>query len=86
MKRFLLFALVATMFAACVTDATEDVAVGVETSETLTVSFEGDSRIQLQNGKTVWNAGDLVSVFYLSNANQKWQYPRSKDFMGSSSE
>ena len=74
MKRFLLFALVATMFAACVTDATEDVAVGVETSETLTVSFEGDSRIQLQNGKTVWNEGDLVSVFYLSNANQKWQY------------
>ena len=74
MKRFLLFALVATMFAACVTDATEDVAVGVETSETLTVSFEGDSRIQLQNGKTVWNAGDLVSVFYLSNANQKWQF------------
>ena len=74
MKRFLLFALVATMFAACVTDATEDVAVGVETPETLTVSFEGDSRIQLQNGKTVWNAGDLVSVFYLSNANQKWQY------------
>ena len=74
MKRFLLFALVATMFAACVTDATEDVAVGVETSETLTVSFEGDSRIQLQNGKTVWNEGDLVSVFYLSNANQKWQF------------
>lgn len=74
MKRFLLFALVATMFAACVTDATQDVAVSIETPETLTVSFEEDSRIQLQNGKTVWTKGDLVSVFYRSNANQKWQY------------
>ena len=71
MKRFLLFALVATMFAACTTDATQDVAVGVESPETLTVSFEEESRIQLQNGKTVWTAGDLLSVFYRSNANQK---------------
>ena len=74
MKRFLLFALVATMFAACVTDATQDVTVSIETPETLTVSFEEGSRIQLQNGKTVWTKGDLVSVFYRSNANQKWQY------------
>ena len=74
MKRFLLFALVATMFAACVTDAAEDVAVNIETPETLTVSFEEESRIQLQNGKTVWTKGDLLSVFYRSNANQKWQF------------
>ena len=74
MKRFFLFALVATMFAACVTDETQDVAVELA-PDTLTVSFEGDdSRIQLQNGKTVWTQGDLVSVFYRSNANQKWQY------------
>ena len=74
MKRFFLFALVATMFAACVTDETQDVAVELA-PETLTVSFEdADSRIQLQNGKTVWTKGDLVSVFYRSNANQKWQY------------
>ena len=74
MKRFLLFALVATMFAACVTDETQDIAVNIETPETLTVSFEEESRIQLQNGKTVWTKGDLVSVFYRSNANQKWQF------------
>ena len=74
MKRFLLFALAATMFAACVTDATQDTVVGIEVPETLTVSFEEDSRIQLQEGKTVWTKGDLVSVFYRSNANQKWQY------------
>ena len=74
MKRFLLFVLVATMFAACITDVAQDVSVEVETPETLTVSLEDNSRIQLQNGKTIWTAGDLVSVFYLSNANQKWQY------------
>ena len=62
------------MFAACVTDETQEVAVELA-PETLTVSFEdADSRIQLQNGKTVWTKGDLVSVFYRSNANQKWQY------------
>ena len=73
MKKFYLFVLVATMFAACTTDITEDVTVDIP--ETLTVSFENeDSRIQLDNGKTVWTKGDLVSVFYRSNANQQWQY------------
>ena len=43
--------------------------------ETLVVGFEGDdTRIQLQGGKTVWTQGDQVSVFYKSDANQKWQY------------
>lgn len=75
MKKFYLFALVVTMFASCVTDATQDTTVDIETPETLTVSFEDvNSRIQLQENKTVWTAGDLVSVFYRSNANQKWQY------------
>ena len=60
------------LFAACATDATEDVAIG--TPETLEVSFEEDSRIQLQNGKTVWTEGDLVSVFYRSDANQQWKF------------
>ena len=74
MKKFYLFALVVTMFAACVIDEAQDAVVGV-VAETLTVSFEeSDSRIQLQKGKTVWTAGDLVSVFYRSNANQKWQF------------
>ena len=73
MKKFYILALVAAMFAACATDTTEDVAIGVP--ETLRVSFEeSDSRIQLANGKTVWTKGDQVSVFYRSNANQKWQY------------
>ena len=71
MKR-LLFAVVALLFAACTTDVTEDVAV--EAPETLTVSFEEDTRIQLMNGKTVWNEGDLVSVFYKSDANDCYKF------------
>ena len=43
--------------------------------EVITIDFEGDTRIQLNElQKTVWNKGDLVSVFYHSDANQKWQY------------
>ena len=73
MKRFFLFALVAMMFTACATDTTQDLTP--QTPETLTVSFEEQSRIQLNSeGKTVWTKGDLVSVFYLTDANQKWQF------------
>ncbi|MBR1963042.1 MAG: leucine-rich repeat domain-containing protein [Alistipes sp.] len=77
MKKLYIFALVAMLFAACATDAIDEQSVKVEeqTPDTLVGTFEGDdSRIQLQNGKTVWTKGDLLSVFYRSNANQKWQY------------
>ena len=77
MKRFYFFTLVAAMFAACTSNMTDEQAVCIDiaTPETLIGTFEGDEmRIQLDNGKTVWTADDLVSVFYLSNANQKWQY------------
>ena len=76
MRKFYIFALVAMLFAACTTDKIQDVQLA-DTSETLTVSFEDgdeDTRIQLQNGKTVWSYGDLVSVFYRSNANQQWRF------------
>ena len=72
MRKFYLFALVAALFAACTNDTTEDVAV--EVPQTLTVSFEEDTRIQLMNGKTVWNTGDLVSVFYKSDANDCYKF------------
>ncbi len=77
MKKFFLFALVATLFAACSTDATQDVAPEIPTSpDELYVSFDEEtSRIQLgENGTPVWTEGDLVSVFYKSNANQQWQF------------
>lgn len=80
MKRLLLFALAAMMFAACSKDAINE-QTGIqpivdEAPETLTVGFEDDeTRIQLNEAqKTVWTEGDLVSVFYRSDANQKWQY------------
>ena len=73
MKRlFSILAVAVIAFVACTTDVTKDVAV--EVPETLTVSFEEGSRIQLNEGKTVWTAGDLVSVFYRSDANQQWQF------------
>jgi hypothetical protein len=77
MKKLYILSLVATMFAACATNGVNESSETIVdlAPETLTVSFEDkDSRIQLQEGKTVWTAGDLVSVFYLSNANQKWQF------------
>ena len=77
MKKLYIFALVAMLLAACTTDETQDVAVNFEAPDTITVSFEDsdDTRIQLNEAqKTVWTKDDLVSVFYRSNANQKWQY------------
>ena len=77
MKRFLLFALVATLFAACSTDPTQDLAPEIPVApDELQVSFdEEDTRIQLgENGCPVWNENDLVSVFYRSNSNDKYQF------------
>ncbi len=79
MKRLLLFAVVATLFVACTQDIVVDVTnptIADNTPETLVVGFEGDdTRIQLNDAqKTVWTKGDLVSVFYRSDANQKWHY------------
>ena len=80
MKRFLLFALAAIMFTACSMDAINEQqnqqTFVDEVPETLVVGFDDtETRIQLnEDVQTVWTAGDLVSVFYRSNANQKWQY------------
>ena len=68
----LFFALVAVLFAACSTDLTEDVAVAAPDS--IEVSFEEESRIQLSDDKTVWTKGDLLSVFYRSDANEQWKF------------
>ena len=54
----------------------EQSAIRTDAPETLRVGFEDDeTRIQLNEAqKTVWTKDDLVSVFYRSDANQKWQY------------
>ena len=79
MKKFLLFVFAALAFAACTQDVVVDITpapIVDEVPETLVVGFEGDdTRIQLNEAqKTVWTKGDLVSVFYKSDANQKYEY------------
>ena len=64
-------------FMACTQETIdEQSAIRVDAPETIKVGFEDDeTRIQLNSAqKTVWTKEDLVSVFYRSDANQKWQY------------
>ena len=77
MRRFSLLAVVALLVAACTQEiVVESVpTIADEAPETITLSFEEDTRIQLNEmQKTVWTNGDQVSVFYRSDANQKWEY------------
>ena len=77
MKKLLLFAFAVFAFAACTQNDVEELSANrADVPETLTIGFEGDdTRIQLNEAqKTVWTKGDLVSVFYHSDANQKWQF------------
>ncbi|MBO5890422.1 MAG: hypothetical protein J6Q28_03210, partial [Alistipes sp.] len=76
MKKLLLFVLAAVAFAACEQAPIEEAQGVVMSDRSLEVSFEGadDTRIQLQNGKTVWTKGDHVSVFYRSTVNEEWQF------------
>ena len=64
-------------FMACTQNPIEEQsAIRTDAPGTIQVGFEdNETRIQLNSAqKTVWTKGDLVSVFYRSDANQKWQY------------
>ena len=77
MKKLLLFVLAAMAFVACTQNDVEELTANrADAPETLTVGFEGDdTRIELNEVcKTVWSAGDEASVFYRSNANQRWAF------------
>ena len=78
MKRFLYSIFALLVLAACTETHIEvDEGIRHEAADELIATFEGgdDTRIQLNEAqKTVWTAGDLLSVFYYSDANQKWQY------------
>ena len=77
MKKLLLSLCALLGFMACDQETIgEQSAICADVPETITVGFEGDqTRIQLnEEQKTVWTKGDLTSVFYRSDANQKWQY------------
>ena len=76
MRKLLLFACALFGFIACTQNPIEEhSAIRIDAPETLRVGFEDDeTRIQLNEAqKTVWTKEDLVSVFYRSDANQKWQ-------------
>lgn len=87
MKKHLLFALATIVFAGCSTNATQDLAPEAPTTlDVLYVSFdEEDTRIQLgEDGRPVWTEGDLVSVFYRSNSNDKYLFTgKTGDMEGS---
>ena len=77
MKKLLLLVCTLFGFIACTQNPIEEqLAISADIPETIKVGFENSkSRIQLNEAqKTVWTKDDLVSVFYRSNANQKWQY------------
>ena len=77
MKQLFTLVLVAMAFVACTQNDVEELSANrADVPETLTVGFEGgDTRIELNEAlKTVWTEGDEVSVYFYSDANQKWQY------------
>ena len=77
MRKLLLLACALFGLMACTQNPIEEQsAIRTDAPETIRVGFEDDeTRIQLNSAqKTVWTKGDLVSVFYRSDANQKWQY------------
>ncbi len=79
MRNLLLFVLAATVAVGCSRESVDELtnSPAVE-GRSLVVSLdeEGDeTRIQLnEDVKTVWNEGDLVSVFYRSTVNEQWQF------------
>lgn len=78
-KKFAILGLFAFLFVSCSKeriDISDGFEIDVKDSpEVLIVDFEdSETRVQLQNHRTVWTKDDQVSVFYLSNANQRWKY------------
>ena len=76
MKRILFSLLALFALAACSQNDVEEVSSDRHfKADPITVGFENeDTRIQLYNGKSAWNAGDRVSVFYRSFDNLKWVF------------
>ena len=79
MKQLFTLLLATIAFMACTHNDVEELTAKREySSDTLTIGFENndtETRIQLNEAqKSAWNKGDEVSVFYRSDANQRWQY------------
>lgn len=73
MKKSVFFTIFAMLFAACTSDVAE--LYTTQQNGVIYTSFEEDTRILLnENLKTVWTAGDEVSVFYYSYINECWRF------------
>ena len=70
MKKFFIISVVAMALTAC----TQDVQNQVSTPD-MQVGFAEETRVQLnEECKTVWNRGDMISVFNKNDANSCWRY------------
>ncbi|MBO5732562.1 MAG: hypothetical protein J6R38_02935 [Alistipes sp.] len=76
MKKVIFSLLAALCFAACTQNDVEELSSNrVYLPDQISVGFENDdTRIQLSNGKTVWNEADRISVFYQSFDNLMWEF------------
>ncbi len=77
MRKFLFFIVAAMTIAACSQADIDDVKpANPQEGISLTVGFESnDTRIQFNEAtKSIWNEGDLVSVFYKGAAYSQWRF------------
>ena len=77
MNRLIFTLLGALCLVACTqNDINELTANRAEQPTFITIGFDSDdTRIEFDDERrTVWTSGDMVSVFYRSDANQKWRY------------
>lgn len=76
MQRLLTYGLMILALCACSADEFSEVLrPTVITPDTIVVSLEATTRIELDDElHSVWSEGDEVSLFYHSDANQRWAY------------
>ena len=74
MKKLYIFALVATLFAACVTDETQDVAINFSEDKVYAHFEEPESRVQMnEKMQMVWTENDEILVFG-PNTRKRYQF------------
>ncbi len=70
-KTFVLVALV-SLFSSCIKEMNND---AVQMAETLKVSLDPSTKVHLNGDvQTVWNEGDLLSVYNYNDANECWKF------------